>query len=260
MTIKPYDDLKEKSLGMIAFFETSLGFPEGFGVTAGNFDGAGLSHGILQQNFVSGSLQPLWNYLNTEHNQLCRNVFGSHYAEWADVLTRTTAQQIAWGDSITNQANKHRTIEPWNTMFYNLGISEPSIDKQVERSAIWREPAERWFKQLGLWSRRGYALIFSISIQMGRFLCMNLVLNDFKKIDTTGKTRAQIEEEKLRIIAARIASGDNRVFPTAVLPNLPEIVYNRKIAIVNGTSNQGFNMNNYDLHYETALKGSVRSG
>jgi hypothetical protein len=254
MLIKPYEDLLEKSLGMIAFFETSMSFPDCFGITAGNFDGAGLSHGVLQYNLGTGSLQPLWNYLNNNYNQMCRDIFGSYYDEWANMLTLSTSEQIAFGESITLQSNKHRTVEPWNSMFFELGLTEPSINKQLEMSETWRTPAERWFKQLGLWSRRGYALIFSISIQMGRFLCMNLVLNDFKSIDTTGKTLAQIEEEKLRIIVDRISSPANRVTVWQ------DVVFNRHNAIVNGYSNQGFDMNTYDLHYEKALKGSVFIG
>lgn len=254
--VKSYQDLKEKTLGMTAFFETSNGYPECYGVTGGNHDGQGLSHGVLQYNFGTGSLQPLWQHMNTNHNQLCRDIFGTDYQTWADIIVDTTTDQIAWGESITDQTNEYRTIEPWNTYFMELGTSQPSIDKQIDMSATWRTPAEKWFESLGLYSRRGFALLWDISVQMGRLFPQNLLYNDFKTITTTGKTRAEIEEEKLRIIVDRCCSGANRLTD----PSLVTIVYNRKIAIVNGTSTQGFNIANYDLEYEPAFEGGIFSG
>jgi hypothetical protein len=102
--------------------------------------------------------------------------------------------------------------------------------------------------------------MFDISVQMGRYFPQNVCLQRFRQIVTTGKTRAQIEDEKLRIIVELCSDGNNRVFPTTTLPTLPQIVYDRKIAIVNGTSNQGFNIANYDLEYEPAFKGGIFSG
>ena len=45
-----------------------------------------------------------------------------------------------------------------------------------------------------------------------------------------------------------------------VFANFAEIVYNRKIGIVNGTSPQGLNMSLYDLDYEPAFEGGIFSG
>jgi hypothetical protein len=258
--VKSYQDLKEKSLGMTAFFETSNTYPDCYGITAGNWDGAGLSHGVLQYNFKTGSLQPLWNHLNTNYQQLCWDTFGAYYQEWADHINADFTTQTTWANSITDQANKHQCIEPWKSMFMNLGRSQPSIDKQIDMSASWHNNALKWFKNLGLYSRRGYALMFDISTQMGRFFPQNVCLHRFRQIDPTGKTRAQIEEEKLRIIVELCSNGNNRCFPTQTIPTLPQIVYNRKIAIVDGTSTQGFDVSIYDVDYDPAFQGGVFSG
>ena len=104
-------------------------------------------------------------------------------------------------------------------------------------------------------------MMFDISVQMGRFFPMHLCLRDFRLIDPTGKTRAQIEEEKCRIILKYVWDGNNRCFNTVTVPNLQTIVYNRKKAVVDGTSDQGFNINNYDLTYsDPAFKGGILSG
>lgn len=255
--VKSYSDLKEKSLGMVAFFETSNGYPQCYGVTGGNWDGQGISHGVLQYNFGQSSLQPLWIYLDTYENDLCRTTFGTDYAEWAAILDDTLVNQIAWGESISDSATgKHSVVEPWKTYFMNLGTSQPSIDKQIEMSAAWRVNGEKWFKNLGLYSRRGYALLFDIAVQMNRLLPLNLIWNEFQQIDPTGKTKAQIEAEKLTIIVNYCAYEQNKISD----PSIQQIVYNRKIAIVNGTSAQGFDITNYDLEYEYALKGDILSG
>ena len=258
--VKPFSDLRQKTLAMSAFFETSNGYPECYGITSGNHDQMGLSHGVLQFNFGTGSLQPIWNYLNTNHNQMCRDIFGVDYTEWNDILGKTTAEQVAWGESITDRARNadgYKLYIKWENYFQTLGETQPSIDKQVENSQQWLVNAEKWFRTLKLWSRRGFALCWDFSVQMGRMFPLNLIWNDFKGIDTTGKTREQIEEEKLYIILNR-ASFHNR-------PNAnSQGVYDRKLMIVNGITNNWwgtpFNIATYDLEYEPAFEEDIISG
>jgi hypothetical protein len=257
--VKSYEDLREKTLGMTGFFETSSGYPTCYGITSGNHDGAGLSHGVLQFNFGTGSLSPLWNYMNTNFNQMCRDIFGADYQEWADILADTTTNQVAWGDSISKlnaHGEKRLVQEPWNTYFMQLGTSQESIEKQITYSEQWLPNAHKWFDTLGLYSRRGFALVWDISVQMGRLFSLNQIWADFQEIDPTGKTRAQIEEEKLRIICDRCAF-DNR--PS----QYSQIVYDRKIMLVNGTGDYygaAFDMSQYDLNYDPAFKGRVEGG
>lgn len=258
--VKSYQNLKEKCLGMVAFFETSNTYPDCYGITSPNWDGAGISHGVLQYNFKTGSLQTLWNYMNTNYNQLCRDTFGSDYTQWSNIINATLTAQQTFGNDIMDSQNNHKCIPPWDGYFMTLGKSQPSIDKQIDMSASWVTNAEKWFNNLGLYSRRGFALMFDISVQMGRFLPQNVVLNDFKGIVTVGKTKAEIEAEKLQIIVNRCSDGNNRCFPTQSLPDLPTIVYNRKNAVVVGTSIQGFNITQYDLEYEPAFKGGIKLG
>lgn len=257
--MKSYEDLREKTLGMTGFFETSNGYPTCYGITSGNFDGAGLSHGVLQFNYGTGSLQPLWSYLNTNYNQMCRDIFGTDYQEWVDTLTMTNADAVFWADSISDydaNGEKRIIIPPWKGYFQTLGETQPSIDKQITYSQDWLPNAHKWFDTLGLYSRRGFALVWDISVQQGRLFSLNQIYQDFKLIDPTGKTRAQIEEEKLRIIVNR-TSFDNR-------PSVwSQDVYDRKIMLVNGTGDYHgtpFVMSQYDLNYDPAFKGGIFSG
>ena len=257
--MKTYEDLKEKTLAITGFFETSSGYPTCYGITSGNHDYQGLSHGVLQFNLGTGSLQPIWTYLNTNYNQTCRDIFGAYYQEWADMLAMTTTEQVAWGDGIslgTTPEEKRQIDATWKAMFQELGELPASIEKQKTYATSWLPNAHKWFDTLGLYSRRGFALLWDISVQQGRLFSLNQIIEDFKLIDPTGKTRAQIEEEKLRIIVNR-TSFDNR--PS----QYSQVVYDRKIMLVDGTGNYygtPFDMTQYDLNYDPAFEGGIFIG
>jgi hypothetical protein len=53
----------EKALSITGHFEDS---DDPFGAVSGNFDGMGISLGVLQWNIGSGSLQPLLKELSTD--------------------------------------------------------------------------------------------------------------------------------------------------------------------------------------------------
>ena len=258
--MKSYEDLKEKTLAITGFFETSSGYPTCYGITSGNHDYQGLSHGVLQFNLGTGSLQPIWNYMNTNFNADCTRIFGTYYTEWNDMLTNmTTTEQVAWGDGIslgTTQEEKRQIDATWKAMFQELGELPASIEKQKTYATDWLPNAHKWFDTLGLYSRRGFALLWDISVQQERLFSLNQIIADFKLISTTGKTRGQIEDEKLRIIVDR-TSFDNR--PS----QYSQVVYDRKIMLVDGTGSYygtPFDMAQYDLNYDPAFEGGIFSG
>jgi hypothetical protein len=260
MAVKSYADLKEKVLAMSSFFETSSGYPTTYGVTSGNWDGQGMSFGCLQLNLGTGSLQPYFNYMNTNYNQLCRDTFGTNYDEWNTMLGYTTANQVAWADGISVDGNgrvKGILNATWKPLFQALGETQPSIDKQIEMSASWLPNAEKFFNELGLWSRRGFALCWDISVQMGRLTSMNLIWNDFQNIDTTGKTREQIEIEKLNIIL------DRSTYHNRVTTANQQLVFDRNNMLITGSGSYygtPFDMAQYDLEYEPAFEYTTLRG
>lgn len=258
-TALPFSEVKERLLGMTGFFETSSGYPDCYGITSGNHDFQGLSFGVLQFNLGTGSLQPIWSYMNTNYNQLCRDIFGADYNEWASVIIMSTADAIAWGDSISVPLGgdaKRGVAEPWKTYFFNLGTSPECIEKQTENADLWMPNALKWFRTLELYSARSLALMWDFSVQMGRFFPLNQVWQDFKEIDTTGKTLEQIEYEKMVIIVNR-GSFHNR-------PNqYSQTAYDRKIMIPDGTGNYygtPFVMAQYGLDYQPALDENALGG
>lgn len=231
-TIKDEATMKENMLSLTSLFETSTDYPDNFGVTAGNFDGAGLSHGAIQFNFKSGTLQPIWKDLINQHSDVVRAAITNQadYNYFVDlVLNKTTAEQIAFGDTISDPANKHKIIEPWNTYFKNLGVTQESIDRQILAAQWYYDQAKKWIDTYDLWTRRGYALLFDIAVQAGSIPTSvhDLIMADFAAMDNTGKTPEQIETDKMVIIANRRAD--------IVAIEWRESFRQRKLSIANGS-------------------------
>ena len=117
MAVKSYTDLKEKTLAMTGFFETSRGYPDCYGMYSGNHDLQGGSWGVLQFNWGTGSIQPLLKFMFENHNAVTTSVLGANYDTLYNVTYNTTTpQQIAWSDGISVGADKRTVAEPWNTL------------------------------------------------------------------------------------------------------------------------------------------------
>ena len=186
---------------MVAFFETSNYYPECYGITSGNWDDQAISHGVLQYNFGQGTLQPLWNHLNTNYNQLCRDIFGADYQQWADLINAPLAEQRIFGTNIIDPNNSHKIINPWKDYFMTLGTSQPSIDKQIEMSDSWHSNGLKWFKNLGLYSRRAYALCFDISVfRWGAFFRKMFVFTDFNKLTQQAKQGRKLKKKNCGLL------------------------------------------------------------
>lgn len=225
--------LRDNAFYLTSLMETSTyreGFPHMHGVTSGNFDGAGVSHGAIQWNFKSKSLQPILIDLINNQTALVRDIFGAEYDEFYDVvMNRTVADQISWGASISNPDNKHELIAPWADHFYNLGITPQAIQRQKDATIDYHNQAKKLFDQWGLWTRRGYALAFDIAVQSWapNATATTNINNDFAALVTTGKTDEQIETEKMVIIANRVAD--------TIDISWRESYRQRKLAVANGS-------------------------
>lgn len=230
----PKAELKENALALTSLFETSTSYPDNFGVTAGNFDGQGISHGAIQYNFGSGTLQPIWRDLITNYPTMVEGIFGTDYAEFYDVvMNRTEADQVAWGDSIsivtTDGNNKRFIMEPWNTYFETLGVTQESIDRQILAAEWYYGEADKWMVEFDLWTRRGYALLFDIAVQSGSIpqSVKDLIHADIAAINAAAMTDEEYETEKMVIIANRRADYVSETWR--------ESYRERKLSIANGS-------------------------
>jgi len=161
--------------------EITATFEGGMYALAGNFDDAGLSIGYLQYNFKSGSLQPLLDKManGADTKKEFEDIFNfdvtvngvtkKGYEIVREVLKKSTSDQIAWGNSISNPKDKRYLIEPWKTAFSKLVRSESFIEIQDTSPVTigYYNKATEIMESLGLKTVRGYALAFDISVNNG---------------------------------------------------------------------------------------------
>lgn len=231
--ITTYEELKAKCLALTGLFETSAGYPDAYGATAGNSDQAGMSFGALQYNFKSGTLQPVLramfdNYPNVVKNAFNYNANPSYYNTLKNVVyNMTRSQQVSWGASISTSGGKN-IVEPYRTYFRNLGVTPECIAVQVQHAETFFNQAKVHFNTFGLTTRRAFALCFDIAIQNWSISSSTkaLIFNDFTTIDTS-LPHGIIETQKMVAIANRRANASN--------PTYIEDVRRRKLAIATGS-------------------------
>lgn len=261
-TILPLTTLKRKMLALTSFYETSTTEPDNYGVTAGNFDGAGISWGAIQFNFGKteqyNTLSPIWQDLINNNPAVTKGAFTKQtdYDLWRNLILRNNYTELkTFAKKITDPTNEHKVKEPWKTYFMNLGRTLEAQDRQLQGAERYYKQAKMWKDEFGLWSRRGYALLFDISVQSGGIKpdTMNLVKADFQRLSPT-LSREQLETEKMRIIANRRADAVDSEWR----PSYRE----RKLAIANGSGNvyRGtlfMDTAKYDMILEPAFESDI---
>jgi hypothetical protein len=155
--------LFERALQLTADFEG-----HGFGLAQGNFDGAGITWGIIGFTLAGGELQRVLQEIDNRAQGTVDRAFGELARTWRDVMAQPVAEQIAWADSISLGAGKARLPPAWVQVFARLGALP--VTQQVQTDAAlhkYFEPALRSAQRLGLQTERGVALCFDTHVQSG---------------------------------------------------------------------------------------------
>jgi len=209
--------LSRRCLALTGSFETGLMAPHCFSCLTGDFDGQGISFGVLQWNFGQKSLQPLLKDMKSEHGSVLQDVFDNNYEELVEVLYQYSPErQMAWARSIQT-ADRHRVFEPWRGLLRALGRTRECQEIQHRyASTIYRQAVEL-HRDYGLWSERGIALMFDIVVQNGSISTRtgDTIRDDFRHIPA-GTERSALEVEKMRIIARRRAEASRAEFQADV--------------------------------------------
>ena len=107
-------------LQVVADYETR---GDAYRQITGNFDGAGLSFGVIQFNFKSGTLQELFVRFKTEDEQSLQACFDTdeqYQLLWKQINGSRSAA-IRWGDSLSSGRHKHSVKAPWKRIFQSVG-------------------------------------------------------------------------------------------------------------------------------------------
>lgn len=221
-----FNPAEEKALRITTTFET--GRPIGFGGLTGNFDGQGLSFGLLQWNIGTGSLQPMLGEFARLHAQSFDSVFGPHAAQFRQVLGQSREDQLRFARSINDARNN--IIEPWKTYFGRLA-QDPLFQQIQLRDARRRmDDAVNYARLLGLRTERALAVMFDNVTQNGsawlRVKNRHALVQQLRVAREQQLGRGLTEREFLAVIANVVAD--------TVLPRWRENVRRRRMTIVEG--------------------------
>lgn len=219
--------LFERVLELTGWLETARFSPACYGVSVGNFDGAGMSFGIVQFNLLSRTLQPLLGQMLADYPELVAFCFGELLPELNDMLaTKSTKYQIKWANQRTVKGGA--LLSMWRDSFRKLGLMPQCIvlQKEMAREKYY-SPAVKLCHEYELWSERGLALMFDITVQNGSInrATKTLIREDIKQLDP-GLKIGELEVAKLLIIAKRRSEASTAKWI--------ELVRRRKLLIAKG--------------------------
>jgi len=221
--------LDRQCLALTGGFETNHPPPDCFAGLSGDFDGQGMSFGVLQWNIGQGTLQPLLAQMNQNHPDILGQIFGSNCEALVAMLAETPDEQLAWARSIQDPI-RHVMFEPWQGQFKTLGRQQEFQDIETQAAAGLFRQALSLCTDFGVSSQRAAALMFDIVVQSGgiKSWVKPQILGDFAQLDPTsqGTGNDSLEVARLRIIATRSATSAN--------PQWIADVQGRKLTIANG--------------------------
>lgn len=137
----------------------------GWSNLSGNFDGQGISHGLLQQCLGQRSLQPIWKEALNDPS-IDKSMFDEvQLSILRSVLTMSKDEQVAWGDSISDPGHKARVVPEWRTPLKAFGEATKPI-QMVHADAVF-ERAIGYCNTFKFKSIRALSFMFDICVQNG---------------------------------------------------------------------------------------------
>ena len=215
LTASDVPAIEERSLQLTAAIEG-----HGYTVAAGNFDGAGLTWGIIGFTVKYGSVQQVLDTVANEHPGLIRSAFVDLTKDLERMRNMPIEKQIAFADSISIPGAKYKLLDPWRVAFKRLG-SMPEVQEIQRRVAydVYMKPARRTARTLGLTTELGLALCFDIHVQNGGIKPAAM--------DAVKRSGARSEAD-LRVAIANAVADQAK-------PEWREDVRKRKLAIATGS-------------------------
>lgn len=163
----------ECGLEVVANYETR-GNP--YEQVTGNFDGAGISFGVVQFNFKSGTLQRLFEMFYLADPEALQACFDrpEQYDELSRIVKGSKSKAIKWGDGISTGTGKSKVIAPWDKCFRAMGQVEKF--KQIQKSFAYEKYGQLMLSTLAfleglsdveIRNHRCLTAIFDMCIQQG---------------------------------------------------------------------------------------------
>ena len=129
LTGLPPPSLFDLCLNIVADFEGT-----GFDRVVGNFDGAGITFGLVGFTLVNGEIQRILAAIEALRPGVVANTFGALFPELTSVLSATKPVQLSWADGISLGSTKMEVAKPWKDAFQRLGQFPEARQAQIERA------------------------------------------------------------------------------------------------------------------------------
>ncbi len=153
----------ERCLQITAHFEGT-----GFTRIVGNFDGAGLTWGIIGFTLVNDELGAILKAIAVQYPALLNQAFGSDAKTILQNVDLPTEQRMDWANSVSRGAKRYDVAEPWRTYFKDLGEFPEVQQLQIQRAReVYWTAAVRDALVFGLTEELDFALFYDISVQNG---------------------------------------------------------------------------------------------
>jgi Putative peptidoglycan binding domain len=202
---KPIPDLPTRALQLTGVWEGT-----GYGGANGNFDGQGITWGVVGFTWANGELQGILNEIRAQYPAIFSASFGLREGEMIDVLARPRPLQMTWARGISRNGGENIDFA-WAAAFKALGDTPEVQDLENAHAQHYWNAGLPFAEDFGLQSEAGLALCFDIAVQ-------NRVTDDMiaeiqQKIGDQGMS----EPDKMQIVAHVVADHANPTYYNDVL-------------------------------------------
>jgi hypothetical protein len=202
---KPIPDLPSRALQLTGVWEGT-----GYGGANGNFDGQGITWGVVGFTWANGELQGILNEIRAQYTAIFSASFGALEGEITEVLARPRPLQMSWARGISRNGGEN-IDSAWAAAFKALGDTPGVQDLENAHAQHYWNAGLPFAEDFGLQSEAGLALCFDIAVQ-------NRVTDDMiaeiqQKIGDQGMS----EPDKMQIVAHVVAEHANPTYFNDVL-------------------------------------------
>ncbi|MGD8782608.1 MAG: peptidoglycan-binding protein [Ignavibacteria bacterium] len=209
--------IQQRALQLTAAFEG-----HGFSKVVGNFDGAGITWGIIGFTLKFGGIKDIIISVNQSDPGILDTCFGNLKNELLNVLEKPVSQQIEWGDSISMGSGKYSVMDNWEDAFEELGNSKAAQEAQFKKVQHYFDRGQKDFEKFNLKSEMGYALCFDIAVQNG-----GVSKQETGEINHELTDNPPADEQDVREVIANVVAVNSN-------PRWVEDVRSRKLTIADG--------------------------
>ena len=245
------------ALNITGSFEGKAGWKN----LAGNFDGQGISLGLMQQNLGQGTLQPLWVEMFSSHYDVMKSRFSSLQIQsmeqmlndWQTIKVKKSSatelfpknvdfnsleanfnekvaelganenkESVKWAQK-TALDSKGQVLSSWSTPLQSMAESSSYRSLQIQASLGYFEKAQQYFRAFEFTQLRHLLLMYDFVIQNGSIGENHLKIY---QVWLNQNPRADEEARAFALLEARL---------TTVKDQYKEDVKARKSTIIRGT-------------------------